>query len=134
MAQEGVLGRISGRSWVSWACWEGPHPALGHPTPSAGVLPACRRAPRGVLSAVGSWEDAAAQGGTPGDLDCGRGADCESASVRGAASRRKCDPRGRPRPRSATVDLLNGEGGRGKMARAAMRGHEGVRNMRRGQW
>ena len=132
-AREGVLGRVSGRSWVSRACWEGPHPALGHPTPSAGVLPACRGGPRGALGVTGSWEGAAALGGTPADLDCGRGAECDSGSVWGAASRRIPEPRGRPRPRSATVDLLNGEGERGKMARAAVRGREGVRKMRRGR-
>ena len=98
MAQEGVLGRVSGRSWVCRACWEGPHPALGHPTPSAGVLPACRRAPRGVLSVTGAWEDGAAQGETPADLDCGRGAECDSASVWGAASRRIPDPEGAQGP------------------------------------
>ena len=37
----------------SWACWGGPHPALGHPTPSAGVLPACRGGPRGALGVAG---------------------------------------------------------------------------------
>ena len=100
MAQEGVLGRVSGRSWVSRACWERPHPALGHPIPSAGVLPACRGGPRGVLSVMGSWEDAAALGGISAVLDCGWGADCKSASVFVAASRRYCNPAWRPRPRA----------------------------------
>ena len=68
MAQEGVLGRISGRSWVSRACWEGPRPALGHPTPSAGVLPACRGGPRGALGVTGSWEDAQGRRSNVGPL------------------------------------------------------------------
>ena len=87
MGQEGVLGRKSCRSWVSWACWGGTRPVWRHATPSAGSL-GCRKLARdGVLGVTGSWEDAAALDGIPADLDCGRGAGCESASVSVAASR-----------------------------------------------
>ena len=135
MAQEGVLGRVSGRSWVSWACWEGPHPALGHPTPSAGVLPACRGGPRGVLGVMGTWEAAGVLPGISAVLHCPWDADCSCTSIWVAASRRSCRPAWRPRPRGTTEDHLNVERGQGKMVCAAGRGREGVRNMPRGwQW
>ena len=131
-AREGVLGRVSGRSWVCRACWEGPHPALGHPTPSAGVLAGCRGLPGGVLGVTGSWEGAAALDGISAILDCGSGADCQAASVCVAALRRYCRPAWRPRHRGTTEDHLNVERGQGKTVCAAGRGREGVRNMPRG--
>ena len=33
MAQEGVLGRTSCRSWVSWACWGGMRAHIGFSEP-----------------------------------------------------------------------------------------------------
>ena len=135
MAQEGVLGRTSCRSWVSWACWGGMRAVERQPTPSAGSVRLPKLARDGVLGVTGSWEDAAALGGISAVLDCGWGADCKAASVFVAASRRYCNPAWRPWPRAATEDHLNVERGQGKTVCAAGRGREGVRNMPRGwQW
>lgn len=38
MARGGALSWISGRPWVSWACWGGLRPLLQHSTPPAGSL------------------------------------------------------------------------------------------------
>ena len=98
MGQEGVLARKSCQSWVSWACWGGTRPVWRHATPSAGSL-GCRKLARdGVLGVTGPWEEDAALGGISAVLDCVGGADCESASVSVAASRRCCNPSWRPRP------------------------------------
>ena len=98
MAQEGVLGRTSCRSWVSWACWGGLRAVERQPTPSAGSVRLPKLARDGVLGVTGSWEEDAALGGISAVLDCVGGADCESASVSVAASRRCCNPSWRPRP------------------------------------
>ena len=53
MAQEGVLGRTSCRSWVSWACWGGPRAVESRTNPPAGWLAGCRGLPGGVLGVTG---------------------------------------------------------------------------------
>ena len=135
MAQEGVLGRTSCRSWVPWACWGGPRAVESRTNPPAGWLAGCRGLPGGVLGVTGSWEGAAALDGISAILDCGWDADGQAASVCVAASRQYCRPAWRPRPRGTTEDHLNVERGQGKTVCAAGRGREGVRNMPRGwQW
>ena len=132
MAQEGVLGRTSCRSWVSWACWGGLRAVERQPTPSAGSARLPKLARDGVLGVTGSWEGAAALDGISAILDCGWDADGQAASVCVAASRIYCRPAWRPRPRGTTEDHLNVERGQGKTVCAAGRGREGVRNMPRG--
>ena len=114
MAQEGVLGRVSGRSWVSRACWEGPHPALGHPTPSAGVLPACRGGPRGVLGVMGTWEAAGVLPGISAVLHCPWDADCSCPSIWVAASRRTADRHGARGPEAPPKITCMSNGGKAK--------------------
>ena len=50
MAQEGVLGRTSCRSWVSWACWGGMRAVERQPTPEKMRL--LRRLPCSLCAAT----------------------------------------------------------------------------------
>ena len=132
MAQEGVLGRTSCRSWVSWACWGGLRAVERQPTPSAGSVRLPKLARDGILGVMGTWESAGVLPGISAVLHCPWDADCSCASIWVAASRRYGQPAWRPRPRGTTEDHLNVERGQGKMVRTAVRGREGGRKMPQG--
>ena len=94
MAQEGVLGRTSCRSWVPWACWGGPRAVESRTNPPAGWLAGCRGLPGGVLGVMGKWEAAGVLPGISAVLHCPWDADCSCPSIWVAASRRTADRHG----------------------------------------